>query len=378
MIDPRTQRGDSTQSQHRIDGRVVLGTRTGQQPIANQWVIVHRVGPDRQGPVDSARTTATGAFSIRYPVSGDSAAIYFASTSYDGIAYFTAPLRAPVVTGDDATITVFDTTSGPVAIKVGGRHLVIGAPQPNGRRPVGEVFDLENDSTVTAVARDSVTPVWTAHLPASAAAFQLNTSGDIAPGAVRQSGSTVGLFAPLSPGIRQFAFTYELPQEAFPLEIPVERSTSVMEVLVQEPTAKLSGAKMREVAPVSAEGRTFRRFLGQDLAPSTVLQISVPRIVGPGRQKVYLGVGLAVLAAMAVALVVAARRPRWRVRGVQPVRATPTEPRSQFFLRELATLDEAFEREPSPDAAARADYEAAREALKRDLADALAEERRPT
>jgi len=378
VIDPRTQRGDSTQSQHRIDGRVVLGTRTGQQPIANQWVIVHRVGPDRQGPVDSARTTATGAFSIRYPVSGDSAAIYFASTSYDGIAYFTAPLRAPVVTGDDATITVFDTTSGPVAIKVGGRHLVIGAPQPNGRRPVGEVFDLENDSTVTAVARDSVTPVWTAHLPASAAAFQLNTSGDIAPGAVRQSGSTVGLFAPLSPGIRQFAFTYELPQEAFPLEIPVERSTSVMEVLVQEPTAKLSGAKMREVAPVSAEGRTFRRFLGQDLAPSTVLQISVPRIVGPGRQKVYLGVGLAVLAAMAVALVVAARRPRWRVRGVQPVRATPTEPRSQFFLRELATLDEAFEREPSPDAAARADYEAAREALKRDLADALAEERRPT
>lgn len=367
-------RADSTQRTRRIDGRVVRGTRAGQDPVPNQWVIVHRVGPDRQGPVDSTRTDAAGRFTIHYPVTGDSAAIYFASTSYDGIAYFTAPLRAPVVAGDDATITVFDTTSGPVAIKIGGRHLVIGAPQPNGNRPVGEVFDLENDSTVTAVARDSVTPVWSAHLPPQAVAFQLNTSGDIAAGAVRQAGSSVELFAPLSPGIRQFAFTYELPSSAFPLEVPIARNTGVMEVLVQEPTAKISGAKLREVAPVSTEGRTFRRFLGQDLTPSEVLEISVPRVIGPEREKVYLGVGLAVLAAMAVALVFAARRPRMRVRTVRPA---PAEARSQVLLRTLANLDESFEREAAPSDAARAEYEARRAALKQELADALAEERRP-
>lgn len=374
MIDPRP-RADSTTVTRRIDGRVVRGTRAGQDPVANQWVIVHRVGPERQGPVDSTRTNAAGRFSIRYAVTGDSSAIYFASTSYDGIAYFTAPLRAPVVAGDDATITVFDTTSGPVAIKIGGRHLVIGAPQPNGNRPIGEVFDLENDSTVTAVARDSVTPVWSAHLPAQAVSFQLNTSGDIAAGAVRQAGSNVGLFAPLSPGIRQFAFTYELPSSAFPLKLPIERGTGVMEVLVQEPTAKVAGAKLRELAPVSTEGRTFRRFLGQDLEASQVLEISVPRVIGAEREKVYVGVGIAVLAAMVVALVFAARRPRMRVR---TVRAAPAEARSQVLLRTLANLDDTFEREPAADDAARAEYDARRAALKRELADALAEERRPT
>jgi hypothetical protein len=157
---PPAQRPDSSHAERRVDGRVVRGTREGQQPVANQWVVLHRVGPDRAGPLDSTRTAANGRFSIRYRESGDTSALYFASTSYGGVAYFTSPLRAPVVRGDDATLTVFDTTSGPVAIKVGGRHVIVGAVQPNGRRPVGEVYDLENDSTVTLVARDSASPLW--------------------------------------------------------------------------------------------------------------------------------------------------------------------------------------------------------------------------
>ena len=120
-----------------------------QQPLGNQWVVLHRVGRDRSGPLDSMRTSARGTFAFRYRATGDSAAIYFATTSYGGIVYPTAPFRGPVVSGDDASITVFDTTSGPVAIKVGGHHIIVGAPQANGRRPVGEVYDLQNDSTVT-------------------------------------------------------------------------------------------------------------------------------------------------------------------------------------------------------------------------------------
>src|SRR6185312_1404061 len=106
---------------------------------------LHRVGPDVAGPLDSTRTNALGQFHFRYHPSGDTTALYFVSSSYDGIAYFTTPLREPLVQGPDGAITVFDTTSGPVAIKLGGRHLVIGAPQPNGNRPIGEVYDLLND-----------------------------------------------------------------------------------------------------------------------------------------------------------------------------------------------------------------------------------------
>jgi len=364
-------------AERRVEGRVVRGTREGQLPVANQWVVLHRVGPDRAGPLDSTRTGANGRFSIRYRESGDTSALYFASTSYGGVAYFTSPLKAPVVRGDDATLTVFDTTSGPVAIKIGGRHVIVGAVQPNGHRPIGEVYDLQNDSTVTLVARDTATPVWRTNLPPAATGFQLNTNGDLAAGAITQRGSTVGLFAPLSPGIRQFAFTYELPENAFPLSIPIDRPTGVLEVLVQDPTARVAGAKVRETAPVSADGRTFRRFLAQDLAAGTVLRVDVPRLIGAEREKVYFGVASAVLAAMIVALVVAGRRSRVRRPAVAAVR-TPPELRSRRLLRELATLDEDFEKIESPDEATRAAHATRRAALKDEFGEALAEERRAT
>jgi hypothetical protein len=123
------QSSDSTIAR-RVDGRIVRGTREGPLPIANQWVVLHRVGPDASGPLDSIRTEAAGRYHLRYRTSGDSTALYFVSTSYGGVAYFTSPLRGPAVNGDDATITVFDTTSGPVAVKLGGRHVIVCALQP--------------------------------------------------------------------------------------------------------------------------------------------------------------------------------------------------------------------------------------------------------
>lgn len=368
------QRSDSTLAVRRVDGRVVRGTRAGQVPVAHQWTVLHRVGPDRAGPLDSTRTNANGDFSFRYHLSGDSTAVYFVSTSYGGVAYFTEPLRAPVVRGDDARLTVFDTTSGLVAIRIGGRHVVIGAPTPEGRRPIGEVYDLENDSTVTAIARDSLSPVWSTHIPDRATGFQLNRAGDLAPGAVSVHGTTVGLFAPLSPGIRQVAFTYDLPASAFPLDIPIDRATGVLEVLVQEPRASVTGVRLRELAPVSTEGRTFRRMLAQDVAANAVLRVGVPPVVTTQRERVYQGVGIAFTLAMIVALVVSLRRARPR-RGPAPA---PGERASQALARAIAELDLSFEGAAAADDHARASYTEQRAALKAQLADALAAERRGT
>ncbi len=360
----------------RVDGRVVRGTRAGQTPVPEQWVVLHRVGPDRAGPLDSTRTTAAGRFSFRYRPTGDTTALYFISTSYGGVVYPSAPLRSARVTGDDATLVVFDTTSGPVRLKVGGRHLIIGAAQPNGMRPIGEVYDLQNDTTVTVVARDTLTPVWTAHLPAAATNFQLNASGDLADGAVARRGSSVGLFAPVSPGIRQLAFTYELPSSAFPLSIPLEQPIGVLEVLVQESTAHVTGVPLRELAPVNTEGRTFRRLLGQDLSAGSVVRIDLPHVIGAAREKVYVGVAIVVLAAMVIALIVAARRGASRRPLVRSAFMPEIdEPASQRILRRIALLDAERERVPSVDDASRAAYDAERESLKRELATALAAER---
>jgi hypothetical protein len=370
------QGGDAA-APRKVEGRVSRGTRAAQLPLANQLVVLHRVGRDRSGPLDSTRTSASGWFTFRYRPSGDSAAIYFATTSYGGIVYPTAPFRSSVVSSADASITVFDTTSGPVPIKVGGRHIVIGAPQPNGRRPVGEVYDLENDTTVTVIARDSVTPVWSTQIPAAATQFQLNASGELASGAISRRGTNVGMFAPVSPGIRQVAFTYELPASAFPLRITAGQPVGLLEVLVQEPTARVEAASLREVPPANAEGRVFRRFLAQDLKPGAVLRIDVPRMTVTARKSIYHAVLYVLIAVMVIALAFAVRRGRRSTRAVLPP-VPPAEPRSRVLVRAIATLDDDFDRTGGGDAAARSEYETTRASLKRELTEALAAERQPS
>lgn len=349
------------------------GTHEGPVPVANQWVVVHRVGPERSGPLDSVRTSAAGAYALRYKTSGDSAALYFVSTSYGGVAYFTSPLRTPLVNGDDATLIVFDTTSAPVPIHNAGRHFIVGVAQPNGNRPVGEVYDLQNDTTVTAVAKDSLSPVWTTHIPDKAVGFTLNARGDLAAGSILHVGTSVGVLVPISPGIRQIAFTYELPPSAFPLKFPLEKSTGVLEVMVQDPGARVTGAKFRETPAASVDGRTFRRFLAEDIPGDAVIGIEVPRVIGAEREKVYIGVATTLLAAMAAALVLTARRSFSRTRAVARPAA---EPRSEGVLREIARLDAEFERNRSPTDLQRADYEARRADLKAQLTGMLASERK--
>ena len=365
------EQATSQEPPRRVEGRVVRGLRDRQSPIASQWVILHRVGHDRAGPLDSVRTTSAGAFNFQYRLSGDSDAVYFVSTSYGGVAYYTAPLRTPVVRGDDATLVVFDTTSGPVRLLVGGRHVVVGAATPNGQRPIGEVFDLENDSTVTAVARDSVTPVWSTTIPAAATNFRLNTSGELAAGALTRRGATVGLFAPVSPGIRQVAFTYDLPQSAFPLAIPIDKPAGVVEVLVQEPSTRVQAPGIRETPAVNAEGRTFRRFLAQDVQAGAVVRVEPPRALTVNRERVYFSVGAVMIAGMLMALVYGMRR---RVpRGIVGAAA---ESASRRLVREIAELDDAFEGDTTASEQARAAYEARRASLKSELAHVLAAERR--
>jgi hypothetical protein len=359
----------------RVDGVVVRGARSGQAPIAGQWVVLHRVGPDHAGPLDSVRTSASGTYTIRYRASGDTSALYFTSTQYDGVAYFTAPLRAASASGDDARLVVFDTTSGPVSIQVGGRHIIVAAPGPSGTRPVGEVYDLQNDSTVTLVARDSASPLWSAHIPVAAQGARTNAGGTIAAAAMTFRGGVAGLYAPLSPGFRQVAFSYDLPTSAFPLVVPIERPTGLLEIMVEDPRVRVAAPHLREVAPVNAEGRVFRRFLAEDLDAKAVVRIDVPTVGGPAPERVELGIGVAIAAAMLVALLFATRRslrPAFARASAPPI---PHVTQSALLARQIAEMDEAFESDATRTDSERETYDARRADLKRQLADALAHER---
>lgn len=335
----------------------------GSAPVAvpGVWVVLHRVGSDRAAPLDSVRTGAGGRFRFAYQPSGSRDALYFLSSRYAGIAYFSPPLRDARVRGGDADIIVYDTTSDTTRLRAQGRHFVLSAPR-GGRREVAEVFEISNEGTHTVVARDSVTPLWTTLIPAAAESVAV-AEGDVSAAAVRFRNGRAEVFAPISPGVRQLVITYTLPLDAFPVVQPIARPTSVLEVLLEEPRATVEGAGLREVAPADIDGRIFRRFLAQDATAGAVLRVHAPRSVA-GSRPAMRALAIAMAALMPIAFGVWLLRRRAR-----PAVAPASE--ADRLVAELAALDARLEREP-PASSARAAAEAQRAALKRQLERALA------
>ena len=246
-------------------------------PVSRAWVVLHRVGPDRAGPLDSLQSDSRGRYSFNYQRTGSEDAVYFVSASHDGIAYFTPPLAEGKVTGEDAEITVFDTTSGHVPMTLRGHHIVVSAVDANARRGVMEVYDLSNDSSVTriAVGDKPENATWQVHLTPGATDFQVS-QGDISAAAVAYTNGVVNVFAPIAPGLKQLSFSYTLPANAFPLKLPLEKETGVYEILIEEKAGSVTGPHLKEVDPVTVEERNFRRFLASDMPENSVAVIDLP------------------------------------------------------------------------------------------------------
>lgn len=353
------------------EGRVMRPVEAGEpRPVAGQWVVLHRVGSDQAGPLDSAQSARDGSFRFRYQATGSPDALYFVSATYGGIAYFSPPLRTAAVRGGDADILVYDTTTDTTKLRIQGRHIVVS--QARGpRREIAEIFEIDNQGARTVTTADSV-PLWWTALPAAAESASV-APGDVSAAAVRFTSGKAELFAPLSPGIRQLVLTYLLPNAAFPVAFPLQRATSVLEILLEDPRGRVSGVELREVDAATIEGRTFRRLLAQDVPANAVVRIDMP--APPGQNRRMIGILIAVVAtAMLLGIGIWASRRRASPR---PVPANPARPVTtpegevERLIAELAALDARHEREPAGTPAAAA-YQAQRAELKARLERALA------
>jgi len=347
-----------------VEGRVMRPAVTGEVPVPGVVVTIHRVGADSSGPIDSARTDSRGGYRFAYLRWGSPDAIYFAAAVYRGIAYFSSPLRGAAVRGDDAEIVVFDTTTHPVRFTVQGHHLVIGAPRPTGLRDIVEVYEISNDTVVTAVGRDSLTAVWSAPVPRGLTGFT-PAAGDVSASSLRLRDGRVELLAPFAPGIKQLSFTYALDASAFPLEIVLDRSNALLEVLVEEVGAQVRASSLRSQGSATTQGRTFKRFLAQNAPQGERVRIEVPSTAAAARSTVVIGLLVALALVMLVALWVAYRR--------GAVRARPTRPALESvdsLAAAIAALDARHEASDPTLSAER--YAAERAALKARLAAVLA------
>jgi len=347
-----------------VEGRVVRPAITGEVPVPGIVVTIHRVGADSSGAIDSMRTDARGAYRFAYRRWGNPDAIYFVAAVYRGIAYFSSPIRGAIVRGDEAEIVVFDTTSSRVRFTVQGHHYVIGAPRPTGLRDIVEVYEISNDTVVTAIGRDSLSAVWSAPLPRGAKSFTPANS-DVSASSLRANGRLVELVAPFAPGVKQLSWSYTLDARAFPLEITLDRPNALLEVLVEEPGAQVRAPSLRSQGTATTEGRTFKRFLAQNAPDGERIRIEVPSTAAAARSTVLIALLVAASLAMVGALWVAYRRGT----GVRPVLAAPPES-VESLAAAIAALDA---RHDAHDPSLGADeYVAQRAALKSRLTAMLA------
>jgi hypothetical protein len=346
--------------------RVLEGGRVG--PVAGAEVVLHRVGRDAQGALDSVRTNADGLYRFRYTTRGDTGAVYFASTIYAGVAYFTGPLREAVVRDETARLVVYDTASTDVPIATRGRHVIISALDSVQQRTVIEVFEVENTGARTRVANERAAS-WTARLPEGATDIRVG-DGDIAPDAIAIVDGQVQVFAPISPGLRQLSFSYLLPEAAFPWSVPVTDSTDVLEVLVEDPAATVVGAGLEPQAAVMLDGRGFQRFLAQDVAAGMVATVTMPeRTVSTRTLYVVAVVGLVGLGLL-VGFARAMRRPASA--GVPAPARSAVDPAEALATR-IAALDARVDASVGLSGDERQQIQAERDALKAQLAAILAQ-----
>ena len=175
-------------------------------------------------------------------------------------------------------------------------------------RDIVEVYEISNDTVVTAIGRDSLSAVWSAPLPRGFTNFT-PASGDVAASSLRARDGRVELVAPFAPGVKQLSFTYRLDARAFPLEIVLDRPNAA-------PRGARSRSRPRRCARRRCAGRARRRPKG---APSSAssrsnapdgerVRIEVPSSAASARSTVIVALSVAVTLAMISALWIAYRR----------------------------------------------------------------------
>lgn len=341
-------------------GRVVLPRDADTVPVPGARVVLHRVGRDRQGPLDSAMADASGRFRFRFRA--DTGALYLLSARWGDVEYFSPPVHTHPALPDTAIRLVVYDTSSTAPIGVEARHIVVPRAGPDGTRSVLDLIVLRNDGRVARVAPDSTHPSWRLLLPPGTGDMQVGES-DLSPEAIVREGDTVKVLAPLAPGQKQLSLEYSVAPVRGRLEFPVGPDGGAVNLLVEERSARVSGGTLALADSQVIEGRSFRRYTGNVPAGGTVV-IAVGAAGAAAATRVALPV---LVGAVAVALAAAA----WWIIRRSSRRAPALRP--EQMLDAIAALDARYagrESETADNEWGR--YTAERARLKAELERALA------
>lgn len=278
-------------------------------PLANAWVVLHRVTREGGGPLDSVRTDPRGRYRIPLQVE-DTTGVYVVSAWYDSLAYFSLPLNVvgrPAVHVED--LVAYPTTVNQPPIRLARRLLTIAAPGQDGMREVLEILELENLGHTTRITKDTLVPTWAGRVPEVAGQFQ-GGQGDISPEAIVFRNDSVLVLGPIPPGpAKQLSYGYSLPASARKLALTIDQPTTELNLLVEDTAAVVTAPPpgIESLGVQEIEQRRFAAYRAGPLAPGDKVEISLPS--GAFRAQMVLPYVIAVVAmAMVAALVWALRK----------------------------------------------------------------------
>ena len=304
----------------RATGRVLSADST---PVRGVRVLLHRVGQETQGPIDSMRSDRRGGFQFTFRP--DTSAFYLLSAEHAGIEYFSPPVATnPVRPDTGIRVLVYDTSST-TPISLVARHLVITRPGQDGSRGVLDLMVLRNDSRLTRTTSDTTRPTWSAPLPPGTVGLDVSES-DFSRDAVARRGDSVIVVAPFAPGEKQLTVQYLIPSGRSVVELPFRRPGAAINVLAEERGVRVTGSGVALADSQVIQGRSFRRWTGVAQAGGVV------RIVLPGTRRTPTWL-LAVLVGTLTLVLAGAG---WRLLATRSIPATP---RVVELIDAIAALD---------------------------------------
>ena len=343
-----------------VGGRILRLTPADSVPAAGVRVVLHQVGRDFQGPVDSTSSRAGGWF--RFDFIPDTAAVYILSAAYSGVQYFSPPVHTNPERPDTAILIVVSDTSTTARIEVASRHVVVGAPRADGTREVIDFVGLENPGWQTRVPGQAQRPTWSTPLSQAVIGFNVGAS-DFSPEAVFFSNGQVEVLGPIAPGAKKLLLKYLIPASSGSLAFAFADTAREFSLLIEDSGPRVSGPVFEAPETQLDARRAFRTWSGRP-TPADTISIVFPGAV-PGSSAPLLAalVGVMVLALLATA---------WRIRrghAKVPVVEEPVE----VLVRRLALLDTRYRgRQADVPAPEWAKYQEERQALKARLTGALA------
>ena len=343
-----------------VGGTILRLTPADTVPLAGVHVVLHRVGRDFQGPVDSTLSRTDGSF--RFDFIADTTAVYILSASHAGVQYFSSPVHTNPERPDTAISIVVSDTSTAARIEVASRHIVVGAPRADGTRQVIDLVGLENPGWLTRVAGHAQRPTWSTPLSDVVIGFNVGAS-DFSSEAVFFRNGRVEVFGPIAPGDKELLLKYLIPTTVGKLVFAFADTAREFSLLIEDAGPRVSGPVLEAPEPQVISGQAFRTWRGRP-TPGDTIAIAFPGAV-PRSTAPLLAVLVGV---MGLALVATA----WRIRRSHTTVVEEEEP-VEVLVRRLAPLDSRYRgREaevPVPEWTA---YQEGRHVLKARLTRALA------